>query len=112
MDNRAMVYKAREAGRNYCCNTEGSAHYKEGGIEPFDLLIAKGVAEDFAIGNMVKYAIRFKQTRNLDDLKKVSDYAHLLCGVEILKDGGGNGKGQPVQDSGKSQNQITKDSSH
>jgi hypothetical protein len=34
---------------------------------------------------MIKYATRFKQTRNLDDLKKVSDYAHLLCGLELSK---------------------------
>ena len=78
------VYEARHAGREYC-NTEGSEHYKEGGIEPLDLMIAKGIVEDFCIGNMSKYAFRFKKTRNLDDLKKVSDYAHILCGVELLK---------------------------
>lgn len=79
------VYEARHAGREYCCNTEGSEHYKEGGVEPIDLMIAKGVIEDFCIGNMVKYATRFKITRNLVDLKKVSDYAHILCGIELNK---------------------------
>ena len=80
------VYEARHAGREYCCKTEGSDHYKEGGVEPLDLMIAKGLAEDFCIGNMSKYAFRFKKTRNLEDLKKVSDYAHILCGIELLKD--------------------------
>lgn len=79
------VYKARHAGREYCCSTEGSDHYKEGGLEPLDLMIAKGIVEDFCIGNISKYAFRFKKTRNLEDLKKVSDYAHILCGVELGK---------------------------
>ena len=79
------VYEARHLGRTYCCNTEGSEHYKEGGVEPIDLLIAKGFIEDFCIGNMIKYATRFKTTRNLVDLKKVSDYSHILCGVELDK---------------------------
>ena len=79
------VYEARHAGREYCCDTEGSDHYREGGVEPIDLMIAKGIIEDFCIGNMVKYATRFKLTRNLVDLKKVSDYAHILCGVELAK---------------------------
>lgn len=77
------VYEARKRGREYC-QTEGSDHYK-GGVEPLDLIIAKGLAEDFCIGNMVKYAIRFKRTRNCEDLKKVADYAHILCGVEREK---------------------------
>ena len=83
---RINVYDARHAGREYCCDTEGSEHYKEGGIEPLDLMISKGIVEDFCIGNMIKYATRFKKTQNLNDLKKVSDYAHILCGAKILKD--------------------------
>jgi hypothetical protein len=67
------------------CQTEGSDHYK-GGIEPFDLMMAKDIAEDFCIGSILKYAVRFKKTRNLDDLKKVSDYAHLLSGIELAKE--------------------------
>ena len=79
------VYEARHAGREYCNDTEGSEHYKQGGLEPMDLYISKGLAEDFCICNMVKYAIRFKKTRNLADLRKVSDYAQILCGVELGK---------------------------
>lgn len=79
------VYEARHAGREYCNDTEGSEHYKQGDIEPLDIFISKGLAEDFCICNMVKYAIRFKKTRNLADLRKVSDYAQILCGVELDK---------------------------
>lgn len=79
------VYEARHLGRDYCNDTEGSDHYKEGGVEPIDLMISKNIIEDFCIGNMVKYATRFKITRNLVDLKKVSDYSHILCGVELEK---------------------------
>ena len=76
------AYEARRLGREYC-QKEGSEHYKARGVEPLDLMISKGIIEDFAIGNIVKYAIRFKWTRNPDDLKKVADYAHILCGVAI-----------------------------
>lgn len=79
------VYTARHAGREYCNDTEGSEHYKHGEIEPLDLMLSKGIAEDFCIGNMIKYATRFKVTRNTADLRKVSDYAHILCGSVLLK---------------------------
>lgn len=78
------IYEIRKLGRNYC-QTEGSDHYKEGGVEPLDLMIAKGIIEDFCIGNIVKYAIRFKVTRNPVELRKISDYAHILAGVVIDK---------------------------
>jgi hypothetical protein len=78
------VQKIREAGENYC-KTQGSAHYKAVvDLEPIDLMMAKGIAEDFFIGNIIKYATRFKKTRNNDDLKKAADYAHLACGLEIV----------------------------
>lgn len=80
----SKVYYYRALGRDYC-KTEGSKHYKEGAIEPIDLYISKEIFEDFAIANMVKYATRFKVSRNLEDLKKVADYAHILCGTHIEK---------------------------
>jgi hypothetical protein len=76
------TYEARRAGREYC-NTEGSEHYKGGEVEPLDLIFALGYGEGFCMGSAIKYASRYKNTRNLDDLKKVSDYAHILCGVEL-----------------------------
>lgn len=74
----------RNLGIEYC-KTEGSDHYKKRNIEPLEYAIANDRHEDFAITNIIKYAERFKDTRNCDDLKKVADYAHILCGVEINK---------------------------
>jgi len=77
------IYKIREAGREYC-QTEGSQHYKSSNvIEPMDLIIAKGLAEDFCLANIIKYASRFKKTQNLEDLRKISDYSHILCGYKL-----------------------------
>ena len=73
----------RKSGREYC-QTEGSEHYKAvNALEPMDLIIAKGLAEDFCLANIIKYASRFKQTQNLKDLRKISDYAHILCGFKL-----------------------------
>lgn len=78
--------EARIAGRS-ACQTEGSQHYQankdEGNIEPLDLMIAKGIAEDFCLGSIIKYATRFKKTRNVNDLKKVSDYAQIMAGIHL-----------------------------
>lgn len=79
------IYKIREAGREYC-TTEGSNHYKSSNvIEPMDLIIAKGLAEDFCLANIIKYASRFKKTQNLEDLRKISDYSHILCGTKLIE---------------------------
>ena len=79
------IYAIRKLGRDYC-QTEGSTHYKTSVIEPAEYAMANDTFEDWAITNVVKYITRFKITRNKDDLKKVADFAHLLCGVEIDKD--------------------------
>lgn len=77
------IYEIRKAGREYC-QTEGSEHYKAvDKLEPIDLIIAKGLAEDFCLANIIKYAARFKQTQRLEDLKKASDYAQILVGVKL-----------------------------
>lgn len=79
----------RTAGKNHC-NTEGSQHYvnirEDGGIDAIEIAIANGKFEDFAVVNIIKYILRFGDTRSLLDLKKVADYAHILCGVEINKE--------------------------
>lgn len=78
------VYYYRELGRQYTV-TEGSDHYKREGIEPIEFSIANGRIEDFAVTNITKYAERFTKTRNPEDLKKVVDYANILCGIELDK---------------------------
>ena len=79
------IYIIRDLGRDYC-QTEGSTHYKKSSIEPIEYAIANNKFEDFAVTSIVKYITRFGETRNKNDLKKVADFAHLLCGVEIDKD--------------------------
>lgn len=77
------VYEIRKEGREYC-QTEGSDHYKSNNkIEPVELTASIGHAEGFCIGNILKYAARFPKTQNLNDLKKISDYAHILCGIKL-----------------------------
>lgn len=77
------IYEIRKAGREYC-QTEGSEHYKAvDKLEPIDLIIAKGLAEDFCLANIIKYASRFKQTQKLEDLRKISDYSQILVGVKL-----------------------------
>lgn len=77
------IYDIRAKGRNYC-QTEGSEHYKaSGNIEPAEMIISNGLAEDWILGNIIKCAMRFKKTQNLTDLKKVSDYAHILTGIKL-----------------------------
>ena len=86
------IYDIRKAGREYC-QTEGSEHYKAvDKLEPIDLIIAKGLIEDFCLANIIKYASRFKATQNLQDLRKISDYSHILCGVKLEEEMNENGK--------------------
>lgn len=76
------------------CETDGSNHYsqirEENGIDAIEIAILNNTFEDFAITNILKYILRFKKTRNPDDLKKVADYAHILCGIELDEKEGEN----------------------
>jgi len=79
---RKSVYELRQIGREGC-QTEGSDHYKMADdVEPVDVMYAHNMLEGFCLGNIIKYAIRFKVSRNLNDLKKISDYAHIMYGLE------------------------------
>jgi len=80
------IHDVRKLGREYC-QTDGSQHYRENSIDTIEYAIANGMIEDFCLINIIKYASRFKHTRKLDDLKKVSDYSHILAGVELEKQG-------------------------
>lgn len=80
------IYEVRQLGREFCNDTEGSEHYKgdDKNIEPAEYAIQNDFAEDWIITNIVKYITRFKKTRDINDLKKISDYTHILCGIEII----------------------------
>lgn len=84
------IYKIRELGQKFS-QTSGSDHYKGecsndvDVIEPFELMFTHNIEEDFCIGNILKYGVRFKQTNNLKDLIKVADYANLLIGSYLVR---------------------------
>jgi hypothetical protein len=80
----SRIYEYRKLGREFC-ETEGSEHYKGNDIEPFDLIHAQGLAENWCLGNIIKYAGRFPKSGNLNDLKKIVDYAQLLCGMYLYE---------------------------
>jgi len=75
------VYEARRRGEEYC-QTNGSDHYIVPGVEPMDLIISLGYAEHFCLASIIKYAARYGEGGNVEDLKKIADYAHILCGVK------------------------------
>lgn len=81
------IYTTRKIGEDFC-QTTGSEHYKsEESVEPIELIISLGFAEGFCLGSIIKYAARFKRTQNLSDLKKISDYSHILAGVKLIEGG-------------------------
>ena len=81
------VYEARTRGKEYC-RTEGSDHYIQPGPEAMDLIISLGYAEHFCLASIIKYAARYGESGNPEDLKKIADYAHILCGVRLAEDEG------------------------
>ena len=81
------VYEARRRGREYC-QTEGSDHYMLPGVEAMDLIISLGYAEHFCLASIIKYAARYGESGNPEELKKIADYAHILCGVRLAEDEG------------------------
>ena len=55
----------------------GSQHYKEGGIQPLEYILANSL--DFCEGNVIKYITRWrKKGTPLEDLKKVRHYTDVL----------------------------------
>ena len=59
-------------------------HYNTGKIEVIDFIKDLGMAEDFCVGNAIKYISRYKHKENpLEDIKKAVWYLNYL--VEILE---------------------------
>ena len=75
------VYQLRKRGQELT-QTDGSRHYKTAGeVEPLDLTIAYGHGAGFCIGNIIKYACRYTETNNFEDVIKCADYVHILAGI-------------------------------
>ena len=65
-------------------NVNHPNHYNVGNIETIDYLKELGVAEDFCIGNAIKYISRYKHKgKPLEDLEKASWYLSYV--IELLK---------------------------
>lgn len=58
--------------------SQGSEHYKTGGVEPIDLYRSGGMFKDFALCSIIKYAFRQRAVLNARDLDKIIDYAQKL----------------------------------
>lgn len=78
------VYYYRALGQKYC-KTDGSSHYRVGEVEPLDLIVARGYAQHHILASIIKYASRFPHKQHLDDLRKIADYAHILCGLTLAE---------------------------
>jgi hypothetical protein len=50
------------------------AHYNVGDIETIDYLESLGIAEEFCIGNAIKYLSRYKHKNGIEDLEKAQWY--------------------------------------
>ena len=58
------------------------SHYNIGKIETIDYLKELGVAEDFCIGNALKYISRYKHKgKPLEDLKKAEWYLRYVISM-------------------------------
>lgn len=64
--------------------SQGSEHYKTGGVEPIDLYSSGNMFHDFALSSIIKYAFRSRREMNLDkqlfnkNMDKIIDYAQKL----------------------------------
>jgi len=55
-------------------NVDHPDHYNTGSIETIEYLDSLGVAEDFCIGNALKYLSRYKHKNGKEDLEKAKWY--------------------------------------
>ena len=60
-------------------------HYNSGKIETIDYIKDLGIAEEFCIGNAIKYISRYKhKTRPIEDLEKAKWYIDYV--IKLLKE--------------------------
>lgn len=71
--------------------SQGSEHYKTGGVEPVDLYRAGGMFTHFALCSIIKYAFRSRGLESEDivlfnkNMDKIIDYAQKLK-ASVVKD--------------------------
>ena len=60
-------------------------HYNAGSIETIDLIKDMGIAEEFCVGNAIKYITRYKyKGRPVEDLEKARWYLDYT--IKLLKE--------------------------
>lgn len=68
-------------------NVDHPSHYNVGDIETIDYLKSLGIAEEFCIGNAIKYLSRYKQKNGIEDLEKAVWYINwVLDNIDITKE--------------------------
>lgn len=67
---------------NYPETVNSPAHYTQGGIETIDFIEAKGLNNDYYLGNVIKYVSRANyKGKELEDLKKAQWYLNRAISV-------------------------------
>jgi hypothetical protein len=62
-------------------------HYNQGTMEVIEAIKGLGYAEDFCIGNIIKYVTRSKHKNGLEDLKKAQWYLNYLIEMQEEQQG-------------------------
>lgn len=65
-------------------------HYNQGTMEVIEVIKGLGYAEDFCIGNIIKYVTRSKYKNGLEDLKKAQWYLGYLIEMQEEQEKTGN----------------------
>ena len=68
-----------------------SKHYANGKYQATDMILDAGHGEGFAMGNIMKYAMRYgkKEGKNYNDLLKIIHYAMITFYINHQDDSGG-----------------------
>ena len=63
-------------------------HYAMRGIQAAEVIIAAGMGEDYVLGNIIKYALRYgkKEGYNRKDILKILHYGLILLHIHYLQD--------------------------
>lgn len=75
---KEMIDRAEAAAARGMTDGKVKGHYSNGGVEPIDLIRDAGYLEGFAVGNIIKYVVRFRKKDGLADLKKARTYLNWL----------------------------------
>lgn len=85
-----MIQIRNEGGQWEELKTDGSTHYKTGGVECVDLYRSGKMFRDWAMGNIIKYAFRCRREYQrepamvVQDMRKIIDIANkMIASFEV-----------------------------